>query len=197
MIGCGIDRPSAADDPRLDSLGIADPFIVYLGRIDPNKGCKTLLEYFSRYAAEGGAARLVMAGPANMAIPDAPWIRWLGYVDAPVRDALLAGARALVMPSPFESLSMVLLEAWNRSIPVLVNARCAVLRGQVLRGDGGLYYRTAGEFVGALRFLLEHRDIAAQLGRQGFEYVDREYRWPTVMAKIEELLQQVGRTQPT
>jgi glycosyltransferase involved in cell wall biosynthesis len=192
MIGCGIDPPSAADDTRLDSLGIPDPFIVYLGRIDPNKGCKTLLDYFSRYAAAGGTARLVMAGPANMTIPDAPWVRWLGYVDAPVRDALLARARALVMPSPFESLSMVVLEAWNRSLPVLVNARCAVLRGQVLRADGGLYYRTASEFTAAVGLLLENRDLAAQLGRQGFEYVDREYRWPTVMAKVEDLLKKAG-----
>jgi glycosyltransferase involved in cell wall biosynthesis len=101
-------------------------------------------------------------------------------------------ARALVMPSPFESLSMVVLEAWNRSLPVLVNARCAVLRGQVLRADGGLYYRTASEFTAAVGLLLENRDLAAQLGRQGFEYVDREYRWPTVMAKVEDLLKKAG-----
>jgi len=53
-----------------------------------------------------------------------------------VRDALLSRARALVMPSPFESLSMVLLEAWNRGLPALVNARCKVLRGQVEHRPG-------------------------------------------------------------
>ena len=59
------------------------------------------------------------------------------------------------MPSPFESLSMVLLEAWNRALPALVNARCKVLRGQVVRADGGLYYRNAVEFAAALDFLID------------------------------------------
>jgi glycosyltransferase involved in cell wall biosynthesis len=105
-----------------------------------------------------------------------------------VRDALLSKARALMMPSPFESLSMVLLEAWNRGLPALVNARCKVLRGQVERADGGLYYGNAVEFMAALDYLLEHPDAARVLGRQGLAYVDREYRWPIVMEKIERLL---------
>jgi glycosyltransferase involved in cell wall biosynthesis len=194
IVGCGVEPASeAADLSGLDTMSLADPFVLYLGRIDPNKGCEALLQHFSRYVNEGGTAQLVMAGPANMPVPDAPWIRRLGFVDDTVRDALLARARVLLMPSPFESLSMVLLEAWNRSVPALVNARCAVLRGQVLRADGGLYYRTSAEFVAALRFLLDHPESAAQLGRQGRAYVDREYRWPTVMAKVERLLDEAGR----
>ena len=132
-----------------------------------------------------------MAGPANMPVPEVPWARRLGFVDDSIREALLARARVLLMPSPYESLSMVLLEAWNRSVPALVNARCAVLRGQMLRADGGLYYRTAAEFVAALGFLLDHPDAAAQFGRQGRAYVDRDYRWPTVMARVEGLLDKV------
>ena len=95
------------------------------------------------------------------------------------------------MPSPYESLSMVLLEAWNHGLPALVNARCKVLRGQVARADGGLYYGNAVEFVAALDYLLDHPDAARQLGRQGLAYVDREYRWPIVVGKIEPLLRVV------
>ena len=86
---------------------------------------------------------------------------------------------------------MVLLEAWNHGLPALVNARCKVLRGQVRRADGGLYYSNAVEFMAALDYLLDHPEAARQLGRQGLAYVDREYRWPVVVAKIEELLQSV------
>jgi glycosyltransferase involved in cell wall biosynthesis len=96
------------------------------------------------------------------------------------------------MPSPFESLSMVLLEAWNHGLPALVNARCKVLRGQVLRADGGLYYGSTTEFIAALDYLLERPEAARALGRQGLAYVDREYRWPIVMEKIERLLAQTG-----
>jgi len=98
------------------------------------------------------------------------------------------------MPSPYESLSMVLLEAWNRGLPALVNARCAVLKGQVLRADGGLYYQSAMEFAGALDYLLRNPEVARTLGAQGRAYVDREYRWPAVMQKVETLLADVTRS---
>jgi len=189
VIGCGLDPWSGrADLSRLDGLQLTDPFVLYLGRIDPNKGCEALMRHFLRYAETGRPAQLVMAGPASMPIPEHPSIRTLGFVDEDVRDALLTKARALVMPSPFESLSMVLLEAWNHGLPALVNARCKVLRGQVERANGGLHYGNTVEFIAALDYLLDHRDIAVRLGQQGLAYVDREYRWPIVMEKIERLL---------
>jgi glycosyltransferase involved in cell wall biosynthesis len=193
VIGCGLDAvPGPADLSPLDALGLAEPFILYLGRVDPNKGCQALIRHFLRYVDQGRMLQLVMAGPASMPIPSHPSIRALGFVSDAVREALLTRARALVMPSPFESLSMVLLEAWNRGLPALVNARCRVLRGQVERGDGGLYYGNTTEFIAALDYLLDRPDAARTLGQQGLAYVDREYRWPVVMGKIERLLAQTG-----
>ena len=189
VIGCGLDpAPGAEDLSRLDSLRLADPFVLYLGRIDPNKGCQALIRHFLRYVESGREVQLVMAGPSSMPIPEHPLIRPLGFVDVAVREALLRKARALIVPSPFESLSMVLLEAWNHGLPALVNARCKVLRGQVERADGGLYYGNTVEFIAALDYLLDHPDAARQLGRQGLAYVNHEYRWPIVMNKIEALL---------
>jgi glycosyltransferase involved in cell wall biosynthesis len=191
VIGCGLDpaREAGRDTSRrLDALGISDPFVLYLGRVDPNKGCESLVRHFSRFAESGRAVQLVMAGPVNMPVPDHPAIRILGFVDDDVREALLGGARVLMMPSPYESLSMVLLEAWNRGLPALVNARCAVLHGQVRRADGGLYYRTGAEFRAALDCLLDRPDTARTLGAQGRAYVEREYRWPIVMKKIGDVL---------
>jgi glycosyltransferase involved in cell wall biosynthesis len=192
VIGSGLDpAPASVDLSPLDALHLDDPFVLYLGRIDPNKGCQTLIRHFLRYVESGRNVQLVMAGPASMPIPDHPRIRALGFVEEAVREALLSKARALMMPSPYESLSMVLLEAWNHGLPALVNARCKVLRGQVERADGGLYYGNAVEFVAALDYLLDHPDGARQLGRQGREYVDREYRWPVVIDRIESLLRAV------
>jgi len=191
IIGCGLDPVARPPDvSRLADLGIEDPFVLYLGRIDPNKGCDSLMRNFLRYVGLGRRIQLVMAGPASMAVPNHAAIRALGFVDDEVRDALLARARVLLMPSPFESLSMVLLEAWNHGLPVLVNARCRVTRGQTSRADGGLYYRNVAEFEAALDYLLTHDETRRRLGTQGLAYVDREYRWPTVMAKLEALLEQ-------
>ncbi len=193
IIGCGLDPVARPPDvSRLADLGIEDPFVLYLGRIDPNKGCDFLMRNFLRYAGMGRRTQLVMAGPSSMEVPTHGSIRALGFVDDEVREALLARARVLVMPSPFESLSMVLLEAWNHGVPVLVNARCRVTRGQTERADGGLYFRSVAEFEAALDYLLDHDETRRRLGAQGLAYVEREYRWPTVMAKLEALLNQVG-----
>jgi len=89
----------------------------------------------------------VLAGPAKMTIPSHPRIRALGRVSDAEREALLRGALAIAIPSPFESLSIVLLEAWNHGVPALVNGHCKVLKGQVRRANGGLYFRSSAEFT--------------------------------------------------
>jgi glycosyltransferase involved in cell wall biosynthesis len=104
----------------------------------------------------------------------------------------MSQASMLVVPSRYESLSLVLLEGWNHGLPALVNARCAVLKGQARRANGALYYDNYDEFARALDFLLAHPDAARQLGQQGLAYVNEEYRWPRVIAKVEDLLERVG-----
>lgn len=194
VTGIGID-PAVAPTPRqpLDELGLPADFVLYLGRVDRNKGADALAATFCGHLDQGGIeTTLIFAGPATIPLPVHPRIRALGFVPNDVRDALLAHARALIVPSPYESLSIVLLEAWNRGIPALVNGRCAVLRGQVLRANGGLFYRSPLEFSEGLTYLLTHPEEAATLGRQGLAYVDREYRWPVVMERVEQLLRDVA-----
>ena len=188
-IGIGLD-PVGPPPPRdvLDALDIPNDYVLYLGRVDRNKGCHTLLDYFQAYASEHDAPALILAGPAKLQVPRHPRIRALGYVADEVREALLAHARLLIVPSPYESLSIVLLEGWNRAVPALVNAHCRVLAGQVMRANGGLHYRTAAEFSEALTWLLAHDAERRTLGRQGLAYVEREYRWPTVLDRVEQLL---------
>jgi glycosyltransferase involved in cell wall biosynthesis len=192
IIGAGIEPalPAAGRD-LVAAHGVPDTYVLYLGRVDRNKGCDTLFEYFETYAERVPGVTLALAGPAKMRVPAHPGIRPLGYVSNELRSALLAHARALIVPSPFESLSMVLLEAWNHGVPALVNAHCKVLRGQVRRANGGLHYRSAEEFCEALDVLLTQEHTRTALGRQGLAYVDREYRWPVVLSRVESLLTRV------
>jgi glycosyltransferase involved in cell wall biosynthesis len=192
VIGIGIEPPAVVDATAILARHAIPPdFVLYLGRVDRNKGCDTLLEYFQAYAARHSDTTLVLAGPAKMQIPEHPRIRPLGYVSDELRNALLASARALVIPSPYESLSIVLLEAWNHGDPALVNGRCRVLKGQVRRANGGLYYRSSRDFEEALTYLLSQSREREVLGRQGRAYVDQEYRWATVLARVEELFARV------
>jgi glycosyltransferase involved in cell wall biosynthesis len=195
VIGSGLEpAPPQPGRGVLAGLGLPETFLLYLGRIDRNKGCHTLFEYFVRHVDERGIdTTLVLAGPAKIPVPPHPRIRALGFVGDAVRDALLAHTRALVVPSPYESLSIALLEGWNHAKPALVNADCRVLEGQVRRANGGLYYRTAREFSESLSWLLSNEDPARVVGAQGLSYVEREYRWPTVMERVEALLTEVRK----
>jgi glycosyltransferase involved in cell wall biosynthesis len=195
IIGSGLDpaQPPASRS-ALDALGLPTDYLLYLGRVDKNKGCDRLFEAYARYDAQvSGSGRdeslpLILAGPVVLPVPPHPRMRALGFVDDAAREALLHHAVGLVMPSPYESLSIVVLEAWNHGVPVIVNGRCAPLRGQVRRAAGGVIYDTPAEFGGAVRYLAVHRDIARRLGAQGLAYVDREYRWPRVMESVEAAL---------
>jgi glycosyltransferase involved in cell wall biosynthesis len=77
------------------------------------------------------------------------------------------------------------------SKPVLVNARCDVLRGQARRSGGGLWYDGYAEFRESLRLLLDDAALRARLGAAGRAFVDREYAWPVIEAKYRELAERV------
>jgi glycosyltransferase involved in cell wall biosynthesis len=192
VIGTGLE-PAGPRPGRegLRSRGIPDDYILYLGRVDRNKGCDTLLEYFQEYASAADALPLVLAGPVKLQIPAHDRILALGYVSDNLRAALLAHARLLVVPSPYESLGIALLEGWNHGVPALVNARCDVLREQVRRANGGLHYRSFSEFGEALGYFASHPEQSRVLGAQGLAFVEREYRWQTVLPRVEALLRRL------
>ena len=168
------------------------PFALYIGRIDENKGCRQLFEYFSRYAATfPRGLDLVLIGSAIIPVPDHPRIHHLGFLDDRDKFDALAAADALIMPSYFESLSMVALEAWAMGKPVLANGRCDVLKGQCIRSGAGLYYETYEEFVETLYTLESKGPIHTRLGRNGREYFRLNYDWRVIERKYLDMLEQL------
>jgi len=113
VIGSGLNLPEV--DPALDfrrKHGLERPFALYVGRIDRNKGALTLFAYFKKFLEETGAdVDLVLAGKSVVAIPEHPRIRHVGFISEEEKVAALRQCRLLVMPSPFESLSVVVVEA--------------------------------------------------------------------------------------
>ncbi len=189
VIGSGLSLPEAPEAPDFRARrGLSRPYLLYVGRIERNKGCGTLFSYFKRYVEETGAdLDLLLAGKAAMEIPEHPRIRTIGFISDGEKVTALRHALVLAMPSPYESLSLIALEAWKLGLPVLANGRCAPLKGQCLRSNGGLFYDGYEEFEAGLSLLLEQPELRASLGRQGREYVEREYSWPTVLGKLEAL----------
>ena len=113
-----------------------------------------MIDHFLRWQRETRAnTTLALFGRGTLSFAESAHVRMMGVVPDGEKLAAIARARALVMPSRHESLSMVVLEAWMMERPVLVNGDCEVLRGQVLRANGGLYYRRYEEFAAALDLL--------------------------------------------
>jgi len=185
VVGIGSEIPQSVDPARAQArFGLAGPYVIYVGRIDANKGCAELFDFFTRYAGDrANAPTLVLVGTPVLEIPNHPRIRHLGFLDDRDKFDAIAGAAALVMPSYYESLSMVALEAWALGTPVIANARCDVLLGQCLRSNAGLYYANAAEFAAVLDTVLDDRALAATLGRNGRRFYDEQYSWPVIERK--------------
>ncbi len=167
------------------------PVVLYGGRIDPGKGCEELIEYFSSYVKEGGDATLALMGVKLMSLPEEPFIRFAGLLSDRERLQALEAATVVVVPSPYESLSLLALEALSVGTPVLVNARSAVLVEHCVRSNGGLYYADRDEFVECLKLLIGDERLRQALGYNGRDYVRKNYRWDDVLAKYERVFAKV------
>jgi glycosyltransferase involved in cell wall biosynthesis len=167
------------------------PIALYGGRIDPGKGCEELIEYFGSYVKEGGEATLALMGVKLMSLPEDPCVRFAGLLSDRERVQALEAATVVVCPSPYESLSLLALEALSVGTPVLVNARSAVLVEHCLRSNGGLYYAERDEFVECLKLLVRDARLRAALGQNGRDYVRRNYRWDVVIGKYERIFASV------
>jgi glycosyltransferase involved in cell wall biosynthesis len=196
VVGVGSDVPANPQPSRFrQKYDIRGPFAIYVGRIDANKGCRELFDYFGAYLRERtGRLSLVLIGHSILDIPADPRIRHLGFVDDADKFDAIAAAELLVMPSYFESLSMVALEAWALGRPVLANARCDVLKGQCVRSNAGLYYEDRHEFVEALSAIERNRWLAAALGRNGRQFYRDQYDMPVIERKYREMLERLAKS---
>ena len=199
VVGVGSEVPDHADGDRFrEKFKIRRPFALYIGRIDENKGCKELFDFFRRYAATfPQGLDLVLIGNPIMPIPEHPRIHHLGFVEDRDKFDGLAASDLLIMPSYFESLSMVALEAWAMGKPVLANGHCDVLKGQCIRSGAGLYYERYEEFVETLYSLESNGPLHARLGHNGREYFRQHYVWPVIERKYLEMLERLRQAGPS
>ena len=188
IIGVGIDplkySKTESDYPKK----INADYVVYVGRVDPSKGCRELFEYWEKYKKNNPSSlKLLLVGGVKMDIPDRNDVVSLGFVGEDEKNSMIANARCLIMPSPYESLSIVLLESWICGRPVLVNGKCQVLKGQVRRSNGGLWYDSCEEFSACLDFLLQGKEVTGKMVLSGRRYAEENYNPTTVKQKYQKL----------
>lgn len=181
VAGIGVS-PAAVAEPgerfrRRHGLG---EFVLYVGRLDVWKGIPELVDFFSRYRRERAPElTLVLAGKSHMKLPPAPGVRAVGYLPDAEKHTAFAEASATIVPSAFESLSVVALESWAAGTPVAASAASSAVAGQCARSGGGITYDGYQQFRAALdRLRSPDGRVFAERGRA---FVATECSWERVI----------------
>jgi glycosyltransferase involved in cell wall biosynthesis len=207
VVGKGIE---IVDDPALEDASRLpqEPYVLYVGRIEASKGFPRLFDEFDTFKRQHGDGlletrdgrtyrgkdlKIVLAGRCAWdSLPERPDVVALGFVSELEKRAAYRRAQAFILPSRFESLSIVILEAWAQRCPVLVDGHCEVTAGQVKRAKGGATFRGEDDFSNVLNNLLSSPDLQRTYGAQGRAYVEQNYSWPGCTDRLVALLKRVA-----
>lgn len=196
--GSGIEIPDSVNvDFIKEKYGIED-YIVYAGRIDVSKGCKELFKYFKKYKRHNkNNLKLVLIGKEVLKVPHDSNIISLGFVSEQEKYDVMAGAKALIMPSAFESLSIVVLEALGLGIPVICNGKCDVLKGHCKRSGAGIAYEDYRQFEAAINRVINEiykdESLYQTIRNNAMEYVRNNYTWDIIMKRFNEVIEACAR----
>ena len=192
VVAVGIDPVDEQIDTSVPvKFGIKGKYILYVGRIDTAKGCKELLQFFLQFAGKNaGTLTLVLAGKNMIEPVKNPAVIYAGFVSDEDKEQLIKQAEAVVIPSKYESLSLVLLESFACRIPVVVNADCEVLADHIHASNGGWGYKDYNTFGSILNELLNGKE-KTEKGKAGYDYVMKNYSWEEVLEKFDQALEYV------
>lgn len=193
IVGVGVDALPGKPARFREQTGLDRPYLLYVGRMEAGKGVAELVSFHQRLVSRfHDAPTLVLAGTGELK-PRGSRVVALGRVDERTKWDALAGALAVVVPSQYESLSLLALEAFAAGTPIIGNTRGDVVRGQLERSDAGFGYDDEESFVKAVRAVGEERERRSKRAKA---YAAR-HRWSTVvdawMQAITDVQRQVRR----
>lgn len=194
IIGCGIEP--AEPDPWSkvkEKYGLPDRYLLCIGRVDKSKTGR-ILSYYGRYRRKYGknALPLILAGGIYDDPGKTEGVFLTGFVSEGEKRSILQHASLFINPSYYESLSLVVLEALNDGIPVLVNGRCEVLKEHcVLSGGAIKYYMNGKEFADMIGEITSSEGICRRMSVKGKEYFESGYGWPLVTERLVEAIEKI------
>ena len=189
VLGLGVEPPAAPPDPaaarRALGLSADEPFLLSVGRVDDNKGTTLLARLFTLYKSRRpGPLKLVLAGQVVDRPPPHADVIVPGPVTDEVKWGAYAGATAFVTPSPYESFSLVLVEAWLAGAPALVNGVCLATSEHAARSGGGLRFGSYAEFEAAVDRLVSDAALRQGLAARGRAYAEGRFVWPVLLDRF-------------
>ena len=138
-----VDYGTAAPPPASADLtaafraavpGVRRPYLLFLGRLHPKKGCDLLIRAYARLTARAEAPDLVIAGPdaggwrqqlggLAAAMGVAQHVHWPGMLKGDAKWGAFYGCEAFVLPSHGENFGVAVVEAMACGRPVLISDR--------------------------------------------------------------------------
>jgi glycosyltransferase involved in cell wall biosynthesis len=204
VVGAGLSAPH--DDRAIEAAcapvniqPLPRPYALFIGRLSRDKGAIVAAEAVRRLRRRGRDISLVLVG--ERAPEFERWERRLRHqpnhgilalsgVSESLKQALLARAEMLLLPSVVESFGLVFLEAWSHAKPV-IGANAGGIPGVVRHGENGLLVPPgdALALAAAIAQLLDDAALARRLGEAGRDGL-AEYTWERVCARTLAAYQQ-------
>lgn len=193
IIAIGVDIDSGiVDIEKYKRTKKLSDYIVYVGRIDEGKNCPEMFRYFIEYKKRNPSdLKLVLVGKSVIEVPEHKDIISMGFVSEEEKYNAIAGARALILPSKYESLSISVLESLKLGTPIIVNGKCEVLKGHCKKSNAGLYYENYFEFEGCLKYILGNTQTADIMGMNGKNYIRDNYEWGIIVERFTRLIESI------
>ena len=176
-------------------------YVLFLGRLSPEKGCHLLVEAFERVETD---VKLVMAGASSysnnyireLRTHASERIRILDCTSGETLDELLTNAMLFVLPSDMEGMSLALLDAMGAGLCVLTSD--IPENREIVDGAGFTFERgSATDLAEKLRFLIANPAVREAAGRTARKRMEEQYQWGKIAGDIEKTyFQLMGWGQP-
>ncbi len=117
----------------IDKYHLPEKYFIYVGTLEPRKNIGSIIKAFDRYHRDYPETALVIVGGRGWVyrrlikqIKKRDYVRYLDYVDSPVKDALYFLSQGLIWPSFYEGFGFPPMEAMSLGIPLIVSYKTSL-----------------------------------------------------------------------
>ncbi len=153
-------------------------YVLYLGTVQPRKNLQRVIAAFLQLPTSN--LHLVIAGKQGwyadgLLKQSDDRVRFIGYVDAADKNALLSGATAFVFPSLYEGFGFPILEAMASGVPVLCSNTSSLPE---VAGDAALLVKPleVDDMTRGLRDITTNEDLRRTLIERGYQQAEK-FTW--------------------
>ena len=187
-VGAGVGSPYDELEPeRFPDYGARK--ILFVGKGFKGKGLDTLLQAFTTVMARIPDAQLTIVGPKEADICG-DGVNYLGRIaDRNTVRNLYYQHSLFIMPSRFEPLGQVFLEAMSCQLPCIGTTIDAM--PEIIDHDRTGFTIEPGDSVRLAEYIVKlfgDPQLAARMGQAGFKKLQKKYTWDVVGKKIYDLI---------